>query len=63
MNPDLIQSFIGKQIQIKVEDTIVCGRLCAFYISELNSTCILLLQCENGLALMKDFESLGAIER
>jgi hypothetical protein len=59
MNPDLIQSFIGKRIQIKIEETIVCGRLCAFYISELNSTCILLLQCESGFALMKDFEILG----
>jgi hypothetical protein len=62
MNPDLLRLFLDKTVQIKVENFIVSGKLYAFHISELNSTCILLLQSKNGFMLMKDFETLGELE-
>ena len=64
MNRDLVQLFIGKIVQVKIEGFAIYGKLCSFFDSEMSDTCILLLRSQDGFALMKgNFESLGEIER
>jgi hypothetical protein len=60
MNEDLIQPFIGKTVQVKIEGYTIYGKLCAFCDSYTGRSCILLLLTKNSFTLIKgDFESLG----
>jgi hypothetical protein len=60
MNTDLIQSFIGKTVQVKIAGYTVYGRLCSFLDSYECKSCILLLLTKNSFTLIKgNFESLG----
>jgi hypothetical protein len=61
MNTDLIQPFIGKTVQVKIEGYTIYGRLCSFLDS--GESCLLLLLTKNSFTLIKgNFESLGETE-
>jgi hypothetical protein len=62
MNIDLIQSFLGKTVQVKVEGFTIYGKLCSFFDS--GESCLLLLWSKKiGFTLVSgNFDSLGETE-
>jgi hypothetical protein len=63
MNEDLIQPFIGKTVQVKIEGYTIYGELCSFLDSYTGRSCILLLLTKNSFTLIRgDFDSLGETE-
>jgi len=60
MNTDLIQPFLGKTVQVKIQGFTIHGELCSFLDSYEGASCILVLLTKNSFTLVKgNFESLG----